>query len=211
MPRAILNPVLAACIVLLIVVSWMIGGNTEEPNYEFLPGMLYSIPYDAFAANEHFPDGKTMQTPIAGTIAQGQMPLHYAATPEDAVRAGEELQNAFTPGPDVLQRGAKVYATFCIPCHGAGGRGDGPVARRGFPPPPSFFAENSLNMKDGQVFHVITYGQANMPPYAAQMAPEDRWKAVLHIRSLQEKEAAELERIANEAAQAASGNEEGQL
>ena len=218
MPKSFLNPMLAACIVVLIVVSWMIGGNTEEPNYEFLPGMLYSIPYDSFAVNEHFPDGKTLQAPIPGTIPRGHRHRHYAAPPEDAARAGNEMQNLFTAEADFLQRGAQVYATFCIPCHGPGGRGDGPVARRGYPPPPSLFAENSLNMKDGQIFHVITYGQGNMPDYAAQVSPEDRWKVILHIRSLQEKEAAKLERNANETApegpasyQNASGSEEDQL
>lgn len=209
MSKSFFNPMLAACIIVLIAVSWIIGGNTEEPNYEFLPGMLYSIPYDTFAVNEHFPDGKTLQVPIPGTIARGHMPLHYAATPEDAALAGDELQNPFTAEADLWQRGAKVYATFCIPCHGAGGRGDGPVAKRGYPPPPSLFAENSMNMKDGRIFHVITYGQGNMPAYAAQVLPEDRWKVILHIRSLQEKEAAELERKANETEQDGSGNEEG--
>ncbi len=211
MLKSFLNPILAACIVVLVVVSWMIGGNTEEPNYEFLPGMLYSIPYDTFAANEHFPDGKTLQTPIPGTIPRGHMPLHYAATPEDALRAGDELQNPFTAEADLLQRGAKVYATHCIPCHGASGRGDGAVARRGYPPPPSLFAENSMNMKDGQIFHGITYGQGNMPAYGAQVSPDDRWKVILHIRSLQEKEAAELLRQANETEQDASASEESQL
>jgi len=210
MPRSVLNPVLAACIVVLVLLSWAIGGNTEEPNYEFLPGMLYSIPYDTFAVNEHFPDGKTMQAPIPGTIPRGHAPLHYEATPEDAIRAGEELQNPLTAETELLQRGAKVYATYCTPCHGGSGRGDGAVARRGYPPPPSLFAENCMNMKDGQLFHAITYGQGNMPAYAAQVSPDDRWNVILHIRSLQEKEAAELLRQANETELGTAENEEGQ-
>ncbi len=198
MPRSSLNLMLAACIVVLVLVSWMIGGNTEEPNYEFLPGMLYSIPYDTFAANEHFPDGKTMQTPIPGTIARDHMPLYYAATPEDAIRAGNELQNPFAPDEaDVLQRGSRVYVSFCLPCHGPTGKGDGLVTERGFPPPPTFFRDETRNMKDGQLFHVITYGQGNMPSYAAQVGPEDRWKIIAYIRSLQEKDAAAAEREGN--------------
>lgn len=45
-------------------------------------------------------------------------------------------------------------------------------------------------MKDGQMFHVVTYGFGNMPSYAVQVSREDRWKAILHIRDLQRKEAA---------------------
>lgn len=210
MRSSFLNRLLSGCIVVLIGATWMIGNNTEEPNYEILLGMLYSIPYDTFAANEHFPDGKTLQAPIPGTIPRGHMPLPYAATPEDAVRAGDDLDNPFTTEENFLRRGAKVYAAFCIPCHGPGGRGDGPVTKRGYPPPPSLFAENSLNMKDGQIFHIVTHGQGNMPGYAAQVPPDDRWKIVFHIRSLQEKEAAEQKRKADEIAQNASASEQSQ-
>jgi hypothetical protein len=35
------------------------------------------------------------------------------------------------------------------------------------------------------MFHIITYGKGNMPPHAAQISREDRWKVILHIRSLQ--------------------------
>jgi putative heme-binding domain-containing protein len=78
-----------------------------------------------------------------------------------------------------------------LPCHGAVGNGDGPVAMHGFPPPPSFASESSLKMSDGRMFHVVTFGQSylpekNMPGYAAQISAEDRWKAILHVRALQE-------------------------
>jgi mono/diheme cytochrome c family protein len=42
-----------------------------------------------------------------------------------------------------------------------------------------------MNLKDGQIFHIITYGQKNMPALAAQVLREDRWKAALYIRSMQ--------------------------
>jgi hypothetical protein len=32
---------------------------------------------------------------------------------------------------------------------------------------------------------VITYGLRNMPSHAAQLTREDRWKVILHVRSLQ--------------------------
>jgi mono/diheme cytochrome c family protein len=40
-------------------------------------------------------------------------------------------------------------------------------------------------MKDGQMFHVLTYGQGNMPSFAAQLSREDRWNVILHVRMLQ--------------------------
>lgn len=207
MLRSLLNPILLGALCALALLTWAIGGDTSEPNYEFLPGMVYSIPYDSFAANPNFPDGKTLQPPIPGTIARGQLPLHFEATEEGAARAGRELHSPFAPGDaDSLRRGAKAYAIFCIPCHGPAGRGDGLVTQRGFPPPPSLLIEKTQSMADGQLFHILTHGQGNMPPYAAQVNPDDRWKIILHIRSLQEKEAAALARQASEAAQGEQGN-----
>jgi mono/diheme cytochrome c family protein len=119
--------------------------------------------------------------------------LHYAATKEDALRAGDELSNpvqlAATTDSALLvassQRGAETYRVFCIVCHGAAGNGDGPVAQKGYPPPPSLLTGNSRLMKDGQIFHLLTYGQANMPAFAGQISREQRWDLVNYIRTLQ--------------------------
>lgn len=188
MPRHVLNGFLLVVLLTLVVFIWATGRDTAQANYNFLPEMLYSVPYDAYATNPIFPDGKTMQLPVPGTLARGEQPLHYQPTPEDALRAGEELTNPFDPGDHAAQlRGARVYGIFCLPCHGASGNGDGPVALRGFPPPASLTSEKVQAMKDGQLFHILTYGQGNMPPYAAQIAPDDRWKVILNIRARHEK------------------------
>jgi mono/diheme cytochrome c family protein len=80
-----------------------------------------------------------------------------------------------------------VFATFCSPCHGAGGVGDGMVAQRGFPPPPSLFTDNAMQLKDGQMFHIISFGKNAMPNFSSQISREDRWKVITYIRSLQDK------------------------
>lgn len=155
------------------------------PNWEVLPEMVRTARYDAFAPNENFPDGKTLQPPVPGTIPVEALPLHYAATPADALRAGEELRAPGPPGAAARQRGAVVFANFCQACHGASGMGDGPVVRRGFPAPPSLLADRAVKMKDGQLFHILTYGQVSMPSYAAQLSREDRWNVIAHLRAWQ--------------------------
>lgn len=194
-----LNRILLGALIVIALGGWTLGGDTSRPNYEILPGMLYSIPYDTFSQNPNFPDGKTLQPPVPGTIARGQLPLNFESTPEDALRAGVELQNPIAPDEaDALRRGSRVYVTFCLPCHGPTGKGDGLIPKRGYPPPPTFFRDETRNMKDGQLFHIITYGQGNMPPYAVQVTPDDRWKIVAYIRSLQEKDAAAAVREGND-------------
>lgn len=181
-----LNILLLLAFIGTLGLSGYLRRDYSQPNTDFLPGMEEPISFPAFAANSNFPDGKTLREPVPGTIARGHLPLHYLATPEDAVRAGVELQNPFqaTDAP-ALERGAFVFAHYCQVCHGPQGNGDGPASRRGVPPPPSFRDGKSKDMKDGQLFHILTYGQGNMSSYAAQLSREDRWRAVLHVRSLQ--------------------------
>jgi mono/diheme cytochrome c family protein len=188
MGRSAVNGILLVLLGVVVVLTWTLRRDFTERNTEFLPGMVESVPFDAQAANPNFPDGKTLRNPVPGTIARGFMPFPYDATPEGGLRAGMELHNPISDTlHDAVKRGAVVYTTFCQPCHGTGGLGDGPVAQRGFPPPPSLFAEKALKIKDGQMFHILTYGQANMPGLAAQISREDRWKVILKVRDMQRK------------------------
>ncbi len=188
MTRQTLNWVLLVRLVATATASWNVDWNAAAPNAEFLPEMVHSVPYDSFDSNPNFADGKTLREPVAGTIPRGFLPLHYNSTASDLERAGEELHNPYaTDDSAALTRGALQFGRMCTPCHGPGGSGDGAVALRGYPPPPSLLAENAMNLNDGQIFHIITFGKGNMPPHAAQVSREDRWKVILHIRSLQAK------------------------
>lgn len=181
-----LNIFLAVTFLLLILANLYVRPDETRLNYEFIPEMMHTASYKAFDQNPNFPNGMTFQAPPPHTVSPDITPDRYAATPADAIRAGEELKNPY--GVDDMaayNRGGEVFRTYCVPCHGGAGKGDGPVAMRGFPAPPPLTSQNALAMKDGQVFHVITHGQNNMPGYASQISTDDRWKAVVYVRSLQ--------------------------
>lgn len=168
-----------------VALHWLLGTDPTQPNSEFMPEMVRSLPYDSFSRHPLLPDQRTMQPPEPGTIARGQMPLHYLATPEDALRAGKELANPLL-GKDNrwLPRGAQVYVHHCQVCHGPGGQGDGPVAtaaRLGRWP---LVDDKVAKMKDGQIFHILTYGKDKMASYAGQLSRDDRWAVIQFIRSL---------------------------
>ena len=40
-------------------------------------------------------------------------------------------------------------------------------------------------MKDGRMFHLLTLGRGNMPGMAGRIDTADRWRTVLHVRTLQ--------------------------
>jgi mono/diheme cytochrome c family protein len=161
------------------------------PNAEFLPEMVRGAAWQSQFDGAPTSDGLSDQALVEGVVPRGMRPFRYAATPDDAVRAGRELTNPFVANdraaadPAAAERGAVVFARFCVPCHGADGEGEGAAVRRGMLRPPSLKADRALQLKDGQLFHILTKGQGNMASYAVQIAPDDRWKAILHVRRLQ--------------------------
>ncbi len=185
--RAAVNLLLLLAVVALIAANLVLRPDTTRANVEFLPQMAHAPRYNAFAPNPNFSDDQTLQLPPPGTIARGYPPLHYAATPQDALRAGEELKSPIDlTSQQARDRGATVFANYCAVCHGPGGTGNGTVTQRGFPAPPSLLAEHAVKMKEGQMFHVLTFGQNNMPSYASQLSRRDRWNAIAWVRALQE-------------------------
>jgi mono/diheme cytochrome c family protein len=189
MSRRVLNSVLLLLFIGVLLVNVALRPDPQTPNVEFLPEMVRTARYNAYSPHPDLPNRSTLQAPVAGTIARSQLPLHYAASPADALRAAAELTSPVRPDAKTLERGRFVYQNFCQVCHGPGGSGNGPVAMRGFPAPPSLLAERALQMKDGQMFHIVTYGQGNMASYAAQLSREDRWRAIAFIRQLQKQAA----------------------
>jgi mono/diheme cytochrome c family protein len=192
MGRRVLNFLLFVALAGSLGLCWLADRDRTRRNLEVMPEMAYSPAYDTYAPNPSFPDGKTLQLPEPGTIARGRLPLHYGPSFADVLRAGDELHNPF-PTKDAVarERGAFVYVNYCQMCHGPGGKGDGPLVQRGIPLPASLLAPQAVQRKDGELFHVLTYGQRNMASQAAQLSREDRWKVILYVRSLQQKAAGE--------------------
>ena len=42
-------------------------------------------------------------------------------------------------------------------------------------------------MKDGQLFHILSYGQGSMSPMAAQLSRAERWEVINYIRDMQQR------------------------
>ena len=179
-----LNWTLLALFLLSMVANFVVHPNPGAPNIEVLPDMAHSAAYASFSPNPILPGGTTLQPPVPGTLARGFETLHYQATPEDAIRAAQELKNPLYP-KTAKDRGAVVYQNFCTPCHGGSLRGDGAVALHGYPAPPNLKGEKSMKLAEGQMFHILTFGQKNMPSYASQLTVNDRWSAIAYVRAIQ--------------------------
>lgn len=160
----------------------------------------YTIPYSggAFADSS---SGRLQIEPLPVQVP-ATLPIGAEGAPKVAAVAGPVAEtNAQNPLPRtlaVLERGQERFAIFCAPCHGLAGHGDGMVARRGFPNPPSYHIDRLRNAPDAHFFNVITNGYGAMYPYADRVPPNDRWAIVAYIRALQLSQHATLDAVPDE-------------
>jgi len=84
-----------------------------------------------------------------------------------------------------ISRGMPLYAANCIECHGAGGRGDGPLAGK-LPIRPADLTQPHLFAHSvGDIFWWVSPGHANgvMPGFADKLPPDQRWDLINFVRA----------------------------
>ncbi len=172
---------------------------------------MYSQPkYKPLTPSPLFADGNASRPQVAGTVVHsagafagsssgrtGLVALVAPAGPVTGVTAnGKPLAlsgAAATAGygnplkitPQLLARGRERFDIYCAPCHSRAGDGDGMIARRGFPAPPSYHTQRLRNAPDSHFYQVISDGYGVMYPYSDRVDPHDRWAIVAYIRALQ--------------------------
>jgi mono/diheme cytochrome c family protein len=115
-----------------------------------------------------------------GVVARGgELTIPREARDQAARRA-----NPFRSTPESLAAGARGYRTFCVPCHGEQGKGDGLVSAKFIPPPDLTNAELQKARTDGYWYSYISVGGAVMPAYGEALSPDERWHVVNYLRSL---------------------------
>lgn len=140
--------------------------------------------YDPLEASTLLPGGASAQPLVEGTVARGQAIV-------DDFRSTGKLNGAdadlfpFEITRADLDLGQTRFETFCLPCHGPNGEGNGMVVQRGYRQPASFHIDRLRQAPAGQIFDRITNGFGVMPPYRAQVAVDDRWRIVAYLRVLQ--------------------------
>ncbi len=98
--------------------------------------------------------------------------------------AGRKLTNPIPKSPESLARGREMYDLHCIVCHGAQGRGNGPVGQKFVPQPMELNFDYVQLQPDGQIFYTISHGSLAMPHYREAIATQDRWHLVNFIKEV---------------------------
>ncbi len=92
------------------------------------------------------------------------------------------IKSPVAPDAASIKRGRKMYRTYCLPCHGATGHGDGLVGIK-YIPPTDLTMDYVQNKLDGDIFYTITNGGlAVMPSYRDSVSKTDRWHIINYIK-----------------------------
>ncbi|RZI44018.1 cytochrome c [Herbaspirillum sp. HC18] len=154
---------------------------------------MYDQPkYKPFARSDLFADGNSSRPLPEDSVLYSTGPFAGTSSgrigTEDAEKDSAAANAATNPYPVTLQllrRGKERYEIYCVPCHSPAGDGDGLIARRGFPHPPSYHIPRLRQAPDRHFFDVMSKGYGIMYPYGDRIAPPDRWAIVAYIRALQ--------------------------
>ncbi len=191
------KPCILAGLLLSVTVLIMFscrGQTSEEPPIHLNPNMDSQNKFKAYGENDFFEDRRDMRHPPEGTVAQGELredEAYYLGQVGDTVVGKIPVPITL----ELMERGQDRYNIYCSVCHGEAGMGDGVVIKRGFIPPPSLHDQRILDLKDGDLFNIITNGIRNMPAYRKQVPVADRWAIVAYIRALQKSQNAMLSEL----------------
>ena len=190
--------------VAILVAAFLIYKNPKSPGSIYAPYMAFSRAYETYTDNN--PRGTML--PVANTISRNALPSDELYQKEksviysynyvrffqnndaDKARAGAELKNPYEANEAVLARAKVVYDKQCAICHGEKGLGDGKLIIRedgsdgAYKSVPPKYSERLVGMKDGEIFHSITYGKNLMGPHRAHVKADDRWKLVCYVKEL---------------------------
>jgi mono/diheme cytochrome c family protein len=176
-----------AAVVAAVFLTACRGQTSEDPPIHPNLNMDQQTRVEAQEYNEFFTDNRAMRQPVEGTMARGglrQDKAMFEGINEDSSFIEE---NPIEITKEFLIRGQTQYETYCTPCHGVTGDGQGIVVtgQYGLVPPPSYHIDRLRNQGDGYMYSVIANGIRTMRPYAHQIEVKDRWAIVAYVRALQ--------------------------
>ena len=101
-----------------------------------------------------------------------------------APKEADNVKNPLAGNTDILKYAKVIYTTYCSPCHGSKGKGDG-VAAAGLATKPADHSSDYVQKQsDGALFWMISQGRNPMPSYKTTLTDNQRWELVNYIRTL---------------------------
>ncbi len=99
-------------------------------------------------------------------------------------KEADNVKNPLAGNTAVLKDAKVLYTSYCVPCHGDKGKGDG-VAAAGLSTKPADHSGNFVQKQtDGALFWELSEGHNPMPAYKTALTDAQRWSLINYIRTL---------------------------
>jgi len=116
--------------------------------------------------------------------------ISYAQSyPWPVPKAVLDLKNPQPSDAASIKNGTTLYHSYCTPCHGDKGKGDGPAAASLNPKPADHTSPMVQAESDGALFYKISEGHAHtaMPPFKGVLNADQRWAIINYMKTLSQK------------------------
>jgi len=152
--------------------------------------MVFPLPAQSWPWSRDFmnqPSIKPQEPPI-NTFPKDSVPVGGPWTKVADRDAAEDIQNPMPASKESIAMGRALFMTYCLPCHGESGKGDGLVGKV-FDTEPADLTSDYVkdDLTDGWIWGTITFGSYIMPRYGYDMSPTERWHVVNFVRNILEK------------------------
>lgn len=175
---------------LLLILFACQGMPSKKTPIHLNPNMDNQERYDA-QEKQYFYNVEDIakRNPIQGTIPYGYYKDDNTEFYYGKLSAGEfidKVSDVIPVDEKLLKRGQDRFNIYCSVCHGYTGEGNGLIAQNDEfnVIVTSLYSELLDDKNDGYFFDIITNGKNNMPSYAHQIDPKDRWAIVAYINAL---------------------------
>jgi mono/diheme cytochrome c family protein len=149
-----------------------------------LPTAALAWPWSRDLMNQ--PSIKPQEPPI-NTYPKDSVPVGGPWTKVADRDAADHLKNPVPATPKSINMGHALFSIYCFPCHGPGGKGNGPVGKVFEVQPADLTSDYVKGLSDGWIWGTITFGSYIMPHYGYDMKPNERWDVVNYVRNVLEK------------------------
>ena len=179
--------------------------NENSPGVEFMPDMYRSPAIETYVdygldpaqVDIDWDDAKldsirmiqSARRPVPGTMPyQGAGREHFAMPYPWVDALGDYEASAGYPNPlatteENIEKGKVLYERICQNCHGAEGKGKGPVSKKikGIPD----YTTTLKDLPEGKMYHAIMHGKGVMGSHAGMLNVEERWLVIEYVKHLQ--------------------------
>ena len=102
---------------------------------------------------------------------------------KERLEFGQVLQNPQADTAESRQRGERLYAINCTPCHGDQETYPSPAGSLFEPPPPNLRDGHLAAYDESTLYQMFSLGFGRMPPFQDRLNSTDRWHLVNFLRS----------------------------